>query len=133
MILAGNSAAGSTVTVTATNLRSDEGVVRACMTTNPKRFPKCRGDDSSYSVVVPAGKTVTFKFVSVKPGRYAIAMLHDENDNGKADRALMMMPTEGYGFSRDAKVRMGPPKFKSAAFDVTAANQSQTIKMRYML
>lgn len=132
-LLVGNSAAGSTVTVTANNLRSAEGVVRACMTTNPKRFPKCRGDAAAYSVVVPAGTTVTFSFKGVKPGRYAIALLHDENDNGKADRALMMMPTEGYGFSRDAKVRMGPPKFDAAAFNVGTANQSQTIKMRYML
>lgn len=133
LMLVSNSAGGSTITVTATNLRSDEGVVRACMTTNPERFPKCRGDANSYSVVVPAGKTVTFRFKGVTPGRYAIAMLHDENNNGKADRAMMMMPTEGYGFSRDAKVRMGPPKFKSAAFDVGPADQAQTITMRYML
>ncbi len=121
------------MTVTATNLRSAKGVVRACMTTNPKRFPKCRGDANAYSTVVPAGATVTFSFENVQPGRYAIALLHDENNNGKADRALMMMPKEGFGFSRDAKVRMGPPKFKSAAFDVTEQDQSLKIKMRYML
>ncbi len=126
-------ASGTTVTVTATELRSSEGVVRACMTTNPKRFPKCRGDANAHSVVVPAGKQVTFSFKGVKPGRYAIALLHDENDNGKADRALMMMPTEGYGFSRDAKVRMGPPKFNSAAIEVGSSAQSHTIRMRYML
>ena len=123
----------STIKVTVTNLRNTKGVVRACMTTNPKKFPKCRGDANSHSAVVPAAKTVTLSFKGVKPGRYAIALLHDENDNGKADRALMMMPKEGYGFSRDAKVRMGPPKFKSAAFDVTAEDQNQTIRMRYML
>ncbi len=123
----------STVQVTVTNLRNTKGVVRACMTTNPKLFPKCRGEAKAYSVTVPAATTVTLSFKDVKPGRYAIALLHDENNNGKADRALMMMPKEGYGFSRDAKVRMGPPKFKSAAFDVTSEDQSQSIKMRYML
>ena len=60
-------------------------------------------------------------------------MLHDENNNGKADRALMMMPKEGYGFSRDAKVKMGPPSFASAAFEVGSQPLSQTIRMRYML
>lgn len=103
------------------------------MTTNPKKFPKCRGDAKSYSKVVNAAGTVTFRFTNVKPGRYAIALLHDENNNGKADRAMMMMPKEGFGFSRDAKVRMGPPKFNAAAFEVTASEQSQTIRMRYML
>ena len=123
----------STITVHVTNLRSSEGVVRACMTTNPKLFPKCRGEEKAYSVVVPAASSVTLRFKHVIPGRYAIALLHDENNNGKADRALMMMPKEGYGFSRDAKVRMGPPKFKSAAFDVTGEDQTQSIRMRYML
>lgn len=132
-VVANDAATRTSVSVTVTDLRSSEGVVRACMTTNPERFPKCRGDAIAHSKVVAAGKTVSFTFTDVKPGRYAIALLHDENNNGKADRALMMMPKEGYGFSRDAKVRMGPPKFKDAAFDVTAQAQSQTIRMRYML
>ena len=44
-----------------------------------------------------------------------------------------MMPKEGYGFSRDAKVRMGPPKFKDAVFEHTGEDQKITIKMRYFL
>ncbi|MEP2236397.1 MAG: DUF2141 domain-containing protein [Alteripontixanthobacter sp.] len=126
-------AASVDVTVTITDLRSAEGVVRACMTTDPGRFPKCRGAAGAHSAVVPAGDGATVTFNGVKPGRYAIALLHDENDNGKADRALMMMPKEGFGFSRDAKVRMGPPKFDAAAFDVGTAPIRQTIRMRYML
>ena len=69
----------------------------------------------------------------MKPGRYAIALLHDENSNGKADRVLGMMPKEGFGFSRDAPVRMGPPKFRDAAFDMGTSDRELTIKMRYLL
>ena len=69
----------------------------------------------------------------VAPGRYAIALLHDENSNGKADRALGMMPKEGFGFSRDAKVRMGPPRFEEAVFEVADTPKAMAIKMRYML
>ena len=103
------------------------------MTPLPERFPRCRGDESAYRTVVPAKETLTLTFPAVAPGRYAIALLHDENDNGKADRALGMMPKEGYGFSRDAKVRMGPPKFDEAAFEVGSKPVNQTIRMRYML
>ncbi len=74
---------------------------------------------------------MTIRFTGVKPGDYAIALLHDENDNGKADRTLGMIPREGYGFSRDAKVRMGPPKFRDAVFTHGAEKQSLAIKMRY--
>ncbi|MEL7445295.1 MAG: DUF2141 domain-containing protein [Pseudomonadota bacterium] len=119
------------VTISVTNIRSSEGVVRACMTTNSKVFPKCRQDPNSHRTVVPAGETITIRFKGVEPGSYAVALLHDENDNGKADRALGMVPKEGYGFSRDAKVRMGPPKFKDAVFDHGQTAQSLTIKMRY--
>ena len=126
-------ARASDVTVTVTELRNAKGVVRACMTPDPKRFPKCRGDANAYRVVVPAAETLELTFRNVKPGKYAIALLHDENENGKADRALMMMPKEGFGFSRDAKVRMGPPKFKDAVFEFDGEGSRQAIRMRYLL
>lgn len=113
-------------------LRSTKGAVLACMTTNSKIFPRCREDPASYRTVVKANAAQQLVFKNVKPGRYAIALLHDENNNGKADRALGMMPTEGFGFSRDAKVRMGPPSFKSAAFDYAGPTKSMAIKMRYL-
>lgn len=121
------------MTVTVNEIRAAKGVIRACMTTDPKKFPRCRGVAGAHSAVVPAKGVVTLTFTGVQPGRYAIALLHDENSNGKADRAAGMMPTEGFGFSRDAKVRMGPPSFGSAAFDIGAQPAAQTIRMRYLL
>ena len=121
------------VVITVTDLRSSKGVVRACMTMREDIFPKCIKDATAHRTVVPASGKVEIRFTGVKPGDYAIALLHDENDNGKADRAMGMMPKEGFGFSRDAKVRMGPPKFEEAVFEVSGEPVSQTIKMRYML
>lgn len=126
-------AAASEVTITVTDLRNTKGVVRACMTTREDIFPKCIKDPASHRTVVPAGEKVTITFRNVKPGNYAVALLHDENDDGKANRALGMMPKEGYGFSRDAPVRMAPPKFKDAVFEHGADAQKLTIKMRYFL
>lgn len=135
LVAAGASAASpalaNEISITVTNIRSSEGVVRACLTADRKSFPKCNQDPNAKRVVVPAGKTVTIRFKGVTPGDYAIALLHDENNNGKADRTLGMIPKEGYGFSRDAKVSMGPPKFKDAVFAMGAAAQRLTIKMRY--
>ena len=100
-------AAAGDVIITVTEVRSSEGVVRACLTADRKSFPKCNKDPNAKRVVVPAGKNVTIRFSDVEPGEYAVALLHDENNNKKADRTLGMIPREGYGFSRDAKVRMG--------------------------
>jgi uncharacterized protein (DUF2141 family) len=134
VLLGAASPSPTEVDVTVTGLRSGKGVVMACMTPDPQRFPKCRGDANAYRQQVAAhAGTVHIVFAGVTPGRYAIALLHDENGNGKADRALGMMPTEGFGFSRDAPVRMGPPEFRDAVFDVTGGAELQTIKMRYMM
>ena len=125
--------AGTQVVIEVTNLRNADGVVRACMTRDSARFPRCQDASQGYRTVVPAGQATTLRFPNVQPGTYAIALLHDENDNGKADRVLGMMPREGFGFSNDAPVNMGPPAFGDAAIEVGAHELHQSIRMRYML
>lgn len=125
-------APGTRIAVSVTGLRSSRGVVRACLTSDAKDFPKCE-DARDQQLVLPASPNLEFAFAGVRPGRYAIALLHDENGNGKIDRALLFMPREGFGFSRDAPVRMGPPKFGAAVFTVGDEPVHQAIRMRYML
>lgn len=132
LALAAPAQAGEVV-ITVTDLRSTKGVVRACMTTRADIFPKCIKDPGAHRTVVPAGERIEIRFTGVKPGSYGIALLHDENNNGKADRAMGMMPKEGYGFSRDAPVNMAPPKFKDAVLQIGEGTQRLTIKMRYFL
>ena len=121
------------VVITVTDLRSTKGVVRACMTTRADIFPKCIKDPTAHRTVVPAADKVVIRFTGVKPGDYAVALLHDENNNGKADRSLGMMPKEGYGFSRDAPVKMAPPRFRDAVFSQGEGATRMTIRMRYFL
>lgn len=123
----------SSITVTVTDLRNAKGVVRACLTDEAKNFPKCAGETHVRRVVATAAVSeITLRFDNVSAGHYAIALIHDENDNDRMDRAMLMMPKEGYGFSRDAKVVLGPPKFSAAAFEVGSGPVHQTIRMRYM-
>lgn len=120
------------VSVMVTGLRNGKGQVFACLTADPRAFPACKSDPAARQLVVPAGGDETvLDFGAVAPGTYAISLFHDENGNGKLD-TVMMMPKEGFGFSRDAKVRFGPPKFAAAAFTVGGAPAHQTIRMRYM-
>ena len=121
------------VRVTVTGLRSAKGLVQACLTDDPASFPDCSGKAAVHSVTMPASEGLVLEFGNVPAGRYAIALLHDENANGRADFALGMIPKEGFGFSRDAPVRMGPPRFAAAAFEVGSAPVATTIRMRYLL
>lgn len=128
--LLGAGASGD-VTATVTGLRSSQGQVLACLTARPQAFPDCDKDPDAPALRVPADASVELDFGPVAPGRYAISLFHDENGNGRLDKALML-PKEGYGFSRDAPVRFGPPRFASAAFTVGAQDAHQSIRMRYM-
>ncbi len=103
-----------------------------CLTANPKAFPDCRKDANAHKQLVNAANAKTIRFSSVAPGTYAISLVHDENSNGKLDTS-MMIPNEGFGFSRNPTVTFGPPKFKSAAFVLGNVDASQSVKMRYML
>ena len=64
--------------------------------------------------------TAQLVFVGLPPGRYAIKSFADENGNGRLDTNLVGLPTERYGFSNDAKGRMGPPAFDAAAVTLDA-------------
>ena len=120
------------ITVPVSQLRSTSGQVLACLTTQARGFPDCRHDPSARKLSISARGPVVLRFAAVPRGRYAISLLHDENGNGKADMVLMM-PREGFGFSRDAAVRMGPPKFAAAAFAVDGAAVTVPVRMRYIL
>ena len=129
--LLGAAPAAPGVTATVTGLRSDKGRVVACLTARAATFPECAHDPAAIGRIVPAAEGTVLDFGHVPPGRYAISMFHDENGNGRLDKRLMM-PREGYGFSRNAPVVMGPPSFASAAFAVAAGDARQAIRMRYM-
>ncbi len=129
---AGMAAGGSSsLTVNVSGLRSMKGNVLVCVTANSKFFPNCSKDPKSHRARVSARNSGTIRFDDVAPGTYAAALMHDENANDKLDMAIMI-PREGFGFSRNPAVVTGPPKFKSAAFAVAAGSASQSVKMKYM-
>lgn len=132
--LGGAAPPAGTVDITVTGLRSGKGQVLVCLTRESDRFPNCKGSATARTAKLPAS-AAEVSFDHLPQGRYAISVLHDENANGRADRTLGMIPREGFGFSRDAPVRMGPPKFDQAAFEVggTGTGITQTIRMRYLL
>ncbi|WP_025822363.1 DUF2141 domain-containing protein [Shewanella marina] len=73
-----------------------------------------------------------FTFPNLTAGEYAIRYFHDENNNGKLETNLMGMPTEGYGFSNNAKPNYGPVSYQAIKFTLAAdqaivQNQSHVI------
>ena len=134
VVLAGAAPSPQDVSVVVSGLRSAKGKVLACVTANPASFPDCGKDAAAHhlAMAVPAGGAMTLDFGPLPPGRYAVSLFHDENANGKLDK-MVMIPREGFGFSRDAPVHFGPPSFAAAAFVVGQEPVRQAIRVRYML
>ena len=112
-------------------LRNARGTVRLCLTRNPAHFPDCNGDPAALKRSVPAAQT-SIRIGGVAPGTYALAVIHDENGNARLDR-FMAIPREGFGFSRNPAIRMGPPTFEEVRFPVANSSVRQVIRMKYLL
>ena len=71
-------------------------------------------------------------FKNLKPGTYAVALIHDANGDGILNSNSFRMPTEGFGFSKNPLVLTGPPKFNDAAVKVEGVNTDIQIKLQYL-
>jgi uncharacterized protein (DUF2141 family) len=74
---------------------------------------------------------VVFFELSLPTGNYGIALLDDENKNGKIDYGFLL-PIEGFGFSEYYHRGLSSPKYDNFDFNVTSSNKTVVIKMKYM-
>ena len=112
-------------------LRNQRGVLHLCLTRNPLHFPDCGKDPQAVkrSIASAAGP---IRFTGMVPGTYALAVMHDENRNGKLD-TLMGIPREGFGFSQNPVVRFGPPRFDQVRLNIGAGITRHKVRMQYLL
>ncbi len=123
-------AASADLTISVTNLKSGDGNIHFAIYNQPELFPKKSGKLAGKKIPAKPNK-VSVVFAGLKPGMYAVAVYHDENMNGKFDQGFLGIPIEGYAFSKDAPVFLGPPSFNDAAIIVKEARKIITIRMDY--
>lgn len=116
---------GITLTVTVENAKNDNGNMLVSLHSN-ETFMKGKGIDNLESKIVDGKSTITFE--NVKPGEYAIMVLHDENENNTMDFEPNGMPKESYGMSNNPR-SFGPPAYGDAKFLV--ANEDMDISIRF--
>lgn len=115
----------------AVNLRNSNGSLRCALFGSRDGFP----NDSKAAVASTAvrieNRRAACVFPNLPPGSYALAVLHDENDNDRMDYNFMGLPVEGYAFSNDARGILGPPTFDAAKFIYTGGALTVPIGLRY--
>jgi uncharacterized protein (DUF2141 family) len=71
------------------------------------------------------------KFENIPYGDYAVVVLHDINKDGKLDKNILGIPTEGYGFSNNAMDKYGPPSWMQASFVFAERAEAKVIDLQY--
>ena len=76
----------------------------------------------------PGTTVVTLR--DIPPGEYAVMTYQDVNSNDKTDSNFLGIPTEPYGFSRNARPVLSKPSFDDTKFTLVAGENTQTLRLQ---
>lgn len=114
------------------NIRNSAGAVACALFAGPEGFPaKFLHFADKIVMTKVQRREARCDFAGIKPGTYALAIIHDENLNGELDTNFWGVPTEGYGFSSDAKASLSAPSFSAASFSYNGQSLDLTIRLNY--
>ena len=106
------------------NIVNNIGSIHYALYDDPNFFPneqgKIHGGNKRVEEVIANGILIK----ELSESYYAVAIYHDENSNKKFD-TFFSIPKEYYGFSNNAPVFFGPPKFEDAAVFVEQDNTTE--------
>jgi uncharacterized protein (DUF2141 family) len=117
--------------VTVTNIKGEKGNIMVGLFDSDEKFLK---EPLEGRMAKANGDSVTVIFENLKPGKYAISVLHDTNNNEELDKNKLGLPKEGFGFSNNVIGAMGPPSFERAIINLMPDIKDLDIgiKMKYM-
>jgi len=120
------------LTIEVNELRNSKGTVLFTLYNREDAFP-----DEHYKKyfkkltgkIVNGASTVTFK--NLPEGKYAVNILHDENNDGKIKKGIIL-PKEGIGFSNFQSIGISnKPTFSKASFNLKA-DKKITVNIIYL-
>ena len=122
------------LTINVENLRNSKGVVQFALYNRDGSIP-----DEKYKryfrkgIAQISNEKSTLTFNNLRPGKYAISILHDENENGKIDKKFLLpIPNEGVGISNYQSIGLSNrPNFSKASFLVDSS-MTMEVKIIYM-
>jgi len=120
----------TSIKVEVIDLRNSDGKVGLTLFDAEEGFPS-EPDNAIRKLYVDVNnKTASATFENVPEGKYAIAVYHDEDEDGEIETNWIGIPKEGTGSSNNPKSRMGPPRYEDCEFD-THQTTNLTIRMKY--
>jgi uncharacterized protein (DUF2141 family) len=119
----------SDIQVDISNIQRVTGTMRVALFNKAEGF---RNQDSAIrkELFPVTSQRLTYTFEDLKPGFYAVAVYHDEDNDGILDTNILTIPTEWYGFSNNQMGFFGPPSFDQASFVVPPGRKRIEIVLR---
>ncbi|MDO8289359.1 MAG: DUF2141 domain-containing protein [Parvibaculum sp.] len=130
--------------LTVVGVRSDDGALMIGFYDSAAKFEKAIDASAHVGLLSDKGRLIgaTMRtrtgmqgigFLRLPPGRYAVIVFHDENDNALLDMNALGIPIEGYGFSNNASGFFSAPSFDAAAVTVGSGETSISIALNYQV
>ena len=119
------------LTVQVDKLRNSKGVVQFSLYNKDGTIPDKKYTQYFRQVTgkIRAGSSIV-TFAKLPVGRYAVNILHDENQNKKIDKGFML-PIEGVGFTNFQSIGLtNRPNFSKASFELKA-DVTKVVKVIY--
>ncbi len=115
--------------ITITNIESVSGTINIGLYNNADNFPI---EEKEYilTILEVEALEITYTFIGLPQGEYAIALFHDENKDDICNRNFFGIPKEGYGFSNNIKPTFSAPSFEDTKFTLQDS-KSITISLIY--
>lgn len=135
LLLAIASTGAETLTVLVDTDGPREGVIAILVFKDKKGFPN-KPDKAFLKARFPvtAEGPIECVITNLPYGTYSLSLLHDINDNYKADKTLGFgPPKEPVGFSNIHKKVFKQPRFESTLFNFSAESNEIPARVRYVL
>lgn len=104
------------VTIKVDGVKDNSGKVAVLLFADAAGFPNESAKAAQKVQVDAKPGTTEIKLTGLKPGRYAVCVIHDANSNALLDRNFIGIPKEGVAISNG--IRREKPTFEKAAIEI---------------
>ena len=123
-----NAEPAMTLDVEFTNVKKAKGKLWIAVYKPGEKFGGKEKPSITKIIEVKAAAPQNVQF-DLAPGRYALAVYHDLNNNDELDKNFIGIPKEPYGFSKNFRPKFSAPTFDDCAFELKDAGQKISVKL----